>query len=118
MENSERMVLVPYGTEINFKDLEIALKLAKLNAYNDKFNIRINNKFQENTNIIDYIKAIANESTDLQYIKEFADLLLAIKIDPAIVKNKNMASLISKPIFYTKVSPIDMRINKNKWLTP
>ena len=71
--------------------LNKALKLAANGAYDEQLRLKVDGKFQDGTNIIDYIL----EKSDGKFSKEYEKYLLSQKI-------------------YTKLSPTVLRINKNK----
>lgn len=89
MENSKKMIMFPYE---DFKEiLSKGLKLANLNAYNEKLEIRIDGKFVKETNIIDLL---LEKSTNNKYSKEIERYL--------------------KTDLYTKKSPVDFKSNKRQ----
>ena len=97
MEHSEKMVMIPLD-ESNIKDkyedfLKIALKLAKNNAYNENLQLKVNNEYKKVTNIIEYI--LNTDKKELKYMKDYESYLNLNKL-------------------YTKVSPVDIKSNKNK----
>ena len=88
MENFDKMIMIPHS---DFKNIiEKSLHLAKQNAFNENLELKINNKYMKNTNIIDYL---LNEN-EIKYKKEF---------DKYLNKSK----------FYTKNSPIDYKMKSN-----
>lgn len=89
---SEKMLLLQLDDYQNI--LNVALKLARLDAYDENLKLKIDNKIIEESNIIDYILNKPN----LKYSKEFEK----------IIHTKNDEEI------YTKISPITARFNKNK----
>ena len=90
MENFNKMIMIPYE---EFKRIiENCLTLAKQTAYNEDFELKINEQFMKNTNIIDYL---LNKNEDLKYKKEFNKYL-----------NENK--------LYTKKSPVYYKMKNNK----
>ena len=101
MEHYEKMILVPFNYTL-VDDcrpiLEKAIDLFKKGMVNEKLYLKINGAFDEKTNVIDYL---LDNNKELPYSSKFEE------------NNK------TKKILYTKVSPVQLRNNKNnkiKWV--
>ena len=84
MEYTNKMILLQLDDYE--KILKIALKLAKNNGYNEELNIRVDNEFKKDTNILDYILG----KGDLKHKKHYDDYIndLATKVSPIKLKQK------------------------------
>ena len=89
MENFDKMIMIPYK---DFSDIiKNILKLANQSAFNEELELKVNNEYIKDTNIIDYLM----NKKDLKYMKEYEKYL-------------NINNL------YTKKSPIDYKLRNNK----
>ncbi|RWR98796.1 hypothetical protein B4U79_10617, partial [Dinothrombium tinctorium] len=77
--------------------LQIILKLAKINGYNENFEIRDRyGNFIANSNILQLVKESEKHEDDIQGLNEFIELLQEAKIDPNLITNQSIkANLIS-----------------------
>jgi len=127
--NFDKMVLVPFDSQINNNDLiTVILKLAKTGAFNTKLFMKINNKFNKKVPICDYINSLSNDKVELEHEKDFINLLKQANIDLNLIKNERIKGKLveNEDKLYTTESPIKRKLkdnsNKNnkktnKWIT-
>ena len=105
----DKFLLVPID---DFKNslpniLTIALKLCKINAYDE------NLKMKNNESIIDNITDLFNNQTSLS--NEFINLLKTAEIDQNLIYNKEVKKQLEdkQSKLYTNINPIKIKQNTN-----